>query len=51
MKVLSGDKALGKDAKSFLVKAKFPKDPDQKTDPVADWANRDNPDYSHPYLW
>ena len=48
MRVLSGDKALVKDAKSFLVKSKFPKDPDQNRDPMSDWTNRDNPDYSQP---
>lgn len=34
MKVLSGDKALIKDAKAFLLKCKFPKDPDEYEDPV-----------------
>ena len=49
MKVLSGDKALVKDAKSFLVKTKFPKAPDQNRDPMTDWPNRDDPAYSQPF--
>ena len=49
MKVLSGDKALTKDAKSFLVKCKFPKAPEQNRNPLPDWANHDNPDYPEPY--
>ncbi|HEY1470577.1 MAG TPA: hypothetical protein VGF61_16155 [Candidatus Acidoferrum sp.] len=48
MKVLSGDKALVKDAKTFLVKTKFPKDPDQNRNPMADLANLDNPNYHQP---
>lgn len=49
MEVLSGDKALQKDAKSYLVKCKFLKALGQNRDPMSGWTNRDNPDYPIPY--
>jgi hypothetical protein len=49
MKVLSGDKALVKDARTFLVRCKFPQALDQNQDAVSRELHGEQTDYSEPY--